>query len=353
MEDRITEHEVLEQALLPATVDPTVESLIANLDRGRAALQAATDDYQRLDLRDSARKAQVAAEILNRRDIAVQYSILILDAERAIAAANPAMTREQTGAMRGQPPAGDLQISAATLGRIRQAGSLPDDEYEKLKQEAVQRQEPLTQKSVIDAAKTLKNTAKQEEVQQRRKELSESGVQLPTGQYATVVIDPPWSYGSAGTTPGERMRGNILAEGADYPSMTVEELADLDLPLGPDAWVFLWTTNGHLPSAFQLLDSWELKYRYTMVWHKDGGPKQPTGPTYNAEFVLVASKGSPLFTDVTSFSTCFSAPRTSHSAKPEEFYELLRRVTPFPRLDMFNRRAIDGFDVWGDEASEE
>ena len=48
--------------------------------------------------------------------------------------------------------------------------------------------------------------------------------------------------------------------------------------------------------------------------------------------------------------TLFEWPRGPHSAKPQEFFDLVERLSPFPRLEMYARHPRDGWDVWGLES---
>jgi len=175
---------------------------------------------------------------------------------------------------------------------------------------------------------------------------------LPTeslnGIYDVIVIDPPW--------PMKKIEREVAPAQVefDYPTMTESELLEWGsetlLPAcADDCHVWMWTTHKHLPMALRLLDKWALKYICTFVWHKPGGFQPFNLPQYNCEFVLYAHKGNPQFIDTKQFNTCFSAPRQGHSVKPEEFYDVVRRVTGGRRVDMFGRRVIEGFDSWGQE----
>ena len=164
------------------------------------------------------------------------------------------------------------------------------------------------------------------------------------GVYDVVVIDPPWPVEFI---PRD-VRPNQVA--LAYSTMTLDEIRALRLPLANLAHVWLWTTQRFLFEAHACLQAWGLTYVCCFVWEKPGGI-QPVGlPQFTCEFALYARKGPAVFVDTKDFRTDFQAPRGAHSEKPECFYAMVRRVTAGRRLDMFNRRAIDGFDGWGYEA---
>jgi len=136
----------------------------------------------------------------------------------------------------------------------------------------------------------------------------------------------------------------------DYPTMSEDELSKLNIPAAKDCHLWLWTTHKFLPMAFRLLNIWDFRYICCFTWHKTGG-FQPIGlPQYNSEMALYSRRGTPTFRDTKAFNTCFTGTRREHSRKPAEFYKTVRRVTSGPRLDMFSRQSIDGFEGWGFEA---
>jgi N6-adenosine-specific RNA methylase IME4 len=168
-----------------------------------------------------------------------------------------------------------------------------------------------------------------------------------SGLYDVIVIDPPW--------PVEWIERPWLHSpkqvALPYSTMTLEGIGAIQIPASDSCHLWLWTNHRFLPDAFQIMQRWGFAYHRTFVWHKPGG-FQPIGwPQGNCEFALYGRKGSPVFVETKNFPTCFGGRRTGHSAKPSEFYDMVRRVAPGRRLDMFNRRPIPGFDSWGKEAT--
>lgn len=201
-------------------------------------------------------------------------------------------------------------------------------------------------KQVGSVFRLIQYNEKKEEAKRKLESLETVQLKEFQGVYDVVVIDPPWEIGESFEPSNEA--GYLPLQ---YPTMTLDEIRSLEIPCADDCHVFMWTTQKFLYEAKNILDNWGLKYVCTFTWVKNGGA-QPLGlPQYNSEFFIYARQGSPKFLDTKNFFTVLNAKRRGHSVKPEEFYELLRRVTAGRRLDMFNRREIEGFDYWGNEAA--
>lgn len=170
-------------------------------------------------------------------------------------------------------------------------------------------------------------------------------VAIPQGRHSVIVIDPPWEM--------EKIERDVRPNQAwfDYQTMSEAELAAFSVEsfAADDCHLFCWTTHKHLPSALRLVEAWGFRYVLAMVWHKPGG-FQPFGlPQYNCEFVIYARRGAPKFIDTKAFFACFEAPRREHSRKPDEFYDVVRRVTEGARIDVFSREKREGFAQHGNE----
>jgi N6-adenosine-specific RNA methylase IME4 len=133
--------------------------------------------------------------------------------------------------------------------------------------------------------------------------------------------------------------------------MTEAELEAFDVKgmAEDDCHLFCWATHKHLLLALSLVKNWGFKYTFLMTWHKPGG-FQPQGlAQFNSEFIIYARRGDPSFRETTAFNTCFQGERREHSRKPDEFYNMIRRVTADGRIDVFSREKRDGFDQYGNE----
>ena len=65
-------------------IEAADQAIPAKLDVAKRALAEATEDWERIDIRDYARAVAAATAILERKDVQVQAANLVQDAERAI-----------------------------------------------------------------------------------------------------------------------------------------------------------------------------------------------------------------------------------------------------------------------------
>ena len=147
-------------------------------------------------------------------------------------------------------------------------------------------------------------------------------------QFRTIVIDPPWQMKKI----KRRVRPN--QQGFDYPTMTLEEIKTIKLPVNPEGChVFLWTTHKYLIHAFDVFEAWDVEYQGVFTWCKNVG-FTPFSWMYSTEHCLYGHIGClPLFQE----GGAFYAKVREHSRKPDEFYEFVRQVSPEPRIDIFSR----------------
>lgn len=166
--------------------------------------------------------------------------------------------------------------------------------------------------------------------------------------FSTIVADPPWDYPNR--MRGNMTKGEMRSEAFDeYPTMSVWEIAALPVRrwASENAHLYLWTTQTFLREAYTVLDAWGFKQGAVLVWSKP--PKGVCGSyVCSVEFCLFARRGN-LAHKKRQLGTCYSWPRSGHSAKPEAFIDMVEAVSPGPYLEMFARRNRLGWSTFGNE----
>lgn len=166
------------------------------------------------------------------------------------------------------------------------------------------------------------------------------------GVYNIIVIDPPWKYDDVEDTQGNRGT-------CKYPTMSIEELKELNIPADEDCVLWLWVTNSFMREGYELLDSWGFEPKTILTWDKvNKGMGNYLGNV--TEHCIVAIKGKPLSKGIIhnknyKWSTLITEKRENHSTKPEIFYKLVESICVGRKLDYFARTKRDGWDVYGDE----
>jgi N6-adenosine-specific RNA methylase IME4 len=228
------------------------------------------------------------------------------------------------------------EVSWSQSHRWQTMASVPEDVVEAYISEIKQEEKELTSLRIY-------RLAKQQENRERQEVLRNAPIFSPTGKYRCLVIDPPWQ-----TIKIEREeRPNQVL--FDYPTMTEEQLLAYAIAdyAEENCHLYLWTTHKFLPVALRLAEHWGFNYECLLTWIKNVG-FTPFSWMYSTEHILFCRKGN-LDLLIKGQRLDFTAKVREHSRKPEEFYDLVRLVSPGPRLDIFSRESHEGFAQLGNE----
>jgi N6-adenosine-specific RNA methylase IME4 len=160
--------------------------------------------------------------------------------------------------------------------------------------------------------------------------------------FGTIYADPPWKYANQATR---------AATSNHYPTHTADEIAALPVSevAAENAHLHLWTTNAFIFESAKVLEAWGFEYKSMFVRVK---PQMGIGNYWRVshEILLLGVRGSCPFPEGQKYHRSWvEAARGLHSAKPKVVREIVEKVSPGPRLELFGRHEIDGWTVVGNQ----
>ena len=168
-------------------------------------------------------------------------------------------------------------------------------------------------------------------------------------KYQIIYADPPWDYADKGC------QGTVANHYPTLPLARLRELRVKDIA-DKDCILFLWATYPFLKEALDLIEAWGFNYRtIAFQWVKLN--KNNMGAFYglgrwtrgNTEPCLLATKGKPHRISESVFQLVMT-PISRHSQKPSEVRQrILELCGDLPRIELFARRKVEGWDCWGNE----
>ncbi len=170
-------------------------------------------------------------------------------------------------------------------------------------------------------------------------------------EFRTVVADPPWRPSMSVTNGGAPK----ASPQKHYATMSYAEIAAIKPRLAEQAHLYVWCLSQHIDWGFQLARDWGCEPLITLTWKKPGlGAGRFR---CNTEHVVVARKGDRIGNPFgqggrhqqATDGTLFEWPRGRHSEKPQEFFDLVDRLSPGPKLEMYARVRRPGWYAFGDQ----
>lgn len=164
-----------------------------------------------------------------------------------------------------------------------------------------------------------------------------------------LLADPPWAA-------KDKLPGPKRGAAAHYACLTVDEIKAFPLPpIADDAVLVLWRVAWAAQEALDVVRAWGFTPKSEIVWVKTlrhGSKQLRMGMGRQTrmchETAIIATRGKSIRVSMSEPSVVF-APRGEHSRKPLAVHRLIERLYPGPYVELFARRAVEGWRCEGNE----
>lgn len=171
-------------------------------------------------------------------------------------------------------------------------------------------------------------------------------------KYNIIYADPPWHYNT--------WRDGMGTAEKHYKTMKVEEIVNMKDTIKniseKDCILFLWVTFPCLLDGLKVMKEWGFKYKTCgFNWVK----RNKVSDTWffglghwtraNSELCLIGTKGT-IKRKSNKVSQIIDTHIEEHSKKPAIVRDkIVELVGDMPRIELFARQTVDGWDCWGNE----
>lgn len=190
-----------------------------------------------------------------------------------------------------------------------------------------------------------------------------------------LVADPAWET-------DDELPGDSRGAASNYDVMSTQDICKIQIPpTEPNALLFLWRISSMLRDALDVCAAWGFTPHSELVWNKltKGSDRrrltrdvilgrgfsqldivrqvQRYAPRHFGmgrivrgahESCLIGVRGrASLIVESKGERSVFDAPVGEHSAKPDEFYSIVERISKGPYVELYARRARPGWHCLG------
>ena len=167
-------------------------------------------------------------------------------------------------------------------------------------------------------------------------------------KYNIIYCDPAWYFKTYSNKGNKRSALQHYKNINDIYNLPVDTISDNDCIL------LIWVIDPMLPEAIETIKRWGFKYKtVAFTWVKENKKSDGyfTGLGYwtraNPEMCLLATKGKPKLKAVRQL---IISKRQEHSKKPDEIRDrIIQLCGDLPRIELFARQKVKGWDYWGDQ----